>query len=613
MYYGDKSARSARAVASTPAPQAYTSRAPASTCPPVEPPPSPACCNLVCFDRPRFFCGHLLTDDDLSLGQRYQIEKNKLYHRSLHGSGVVCGLRLTCDPVCAGGILVGEGFAIDDCGNDLVVCGPTPVDVVGQLQEKGYLLGAPSTDPCEPPVTPADCNVRQCFFVTACYVEEEHDFTTPLTPGCGPSPRECQATRIRESVRFEIVNDMPVSKGPLFDLRCRIEACFGLLTEGLFASALRDQLVSVATVGSATAAQNQQFWEEFCKLRGLLLLYLESHPDHYNCTIEDDIRAIQFPQASDNDYGTKVRDAFCRIIELAYQHVLSCAFGALTFSCSEPRPASCILLGTVEVCNGRVVRVCNCPRWYVWSFTSFFQVLFATLFESRACESVEQVGHDPASTTPRTTNAGTTVRGWGKTAAEDCGCGKSPLPATCCREFHIDNCTAFVRNMLASGRSVADVATAPLTLITELTNSLQASLDPTSQTWMSSKMFVDLNEQQANELAKNMGVSVRIEPAPTEFAAYEPVRTFLGGLQAGPGSSFRLFKRGTTIVRADFEPDLYARITALEAELAAMKAQTPDPGAAPAAARRESGPARGTRSRPKTNGTAGAGEEGGEK
>jgi len=44
-----------------------------------------------------------------------------------------------------------------------------------------------------------------------------------------------------------------------------------------------------------------------------------------------------------------------------------------------------------------------------------------------------------------------------------------------------------------------------------------------------------------------------------------------------------------------------------------MKAQTPDPGAAPAAARRESGPARGTRSRPKTNGTAGAGEEGGEK
>ena len=166
--------------------------------------------------------------------------------------------------------------------------------------------------------------------------------------------------------------------------------------------------------------------------------------------------------------------------------------------------------------------------------------------------------------------------------------------------------------MLASGRSVADVATAPLTLITELTNSLQASLDPTSQTWMSSKMFVDLNEQQANELAKNMGVSVRIEPAPTEFAAYEPVRTFLGGLQAGPGSSFRLFKRGTTIVRADFEPDLYARITALEAELAAMKAQTPDPGAAPAAARRESGPARGTRSRPKTNGTAGAGEEGGE-
>src|SRR5262245_8784558 len=91
-----------------------------------QPHPGSTCCDIQCFERPRYFCGHLLTDDDLSLEQRYVVEKHKLYHRTLHGHGVVCGLRLTCHGPCNGEILIGNGFAIDDCGNDLVVCEPTP-------------------------------------------------------------------------------------------------------------------------------------------------------------------------------------------------------------------------------------------------------------------------------------------------------------------------------------------------------------------------------------------------------------------------------------------------------------------------------------------------------
>jgi len=84
-------------------------------------PSQPCCCNLVCFDRPNYFCGHLLTDGDLTLQQKYVVEKNKLYHRTMHGHGIVCGLKLTCDCDCKGNILIHDGFAIDDCGNDLVV------------------------------------------------------------------------------------------------------------------------------------------------------------------------------------------------------------------------------------------------------------------------------------------------------------------------------------------------------------------------------------------------------------------------------------------------------------------------------------------------------------
>src|SRR4029450_9529922 len=76
------------------------------------------CCQLVCFERPHYFCGHLLTDDDLTKEQRYVIEKQKLYHRTLHGHGIVCGLRLTCESQCCGRVWVGDGIAIDDCAND---------------------------------------------------------------------------------------------------------------------------------------------------------------------------------------------------------------------------------------------------------------------------------------------------------------------------------------------------------------------------------------------------------------------------------------------------------------------------------------------------------------
>jgi len=107
------------------------------------------CCSLVCFERPNYFCGHLLTDEDLSLEVRYVTEKNKMRNRYLFGHGVVCGLKLYCDVECKGHIRVGEGYAIDGCGNDLVVCETTPFDLIGTLRKKKMLLTEPEADPCD--------------------------------------------------------------------------------------------------------------------------------------------------------------------------------------------------------------------------------------------------------------------------------------------------------------------------------------------------------------------------------------------------------------------------------------------------------------------------------
>jgi hypothetical protein len=68
--------------------------------------------------RPRFFSGKLITPEDLELEQQYFREKLKRHNRSLHGFGIVSGLKIT---VSSGQIVVEPGLALDCEGNELVV------------------------------------------------------------------------------------------------------------------------------------------------------------------------------------------------------------------------------------------------------------------------------------------------------------------------------------------------------------------------------------------------------------------------------------------------------------------------------------------------------------
>jgi hypothetical protein len=81
----------------------------------------PACGGLECLERPRFFAGQLLTEAELNSDQAYVLAKNRLHNRYLHGPGVVCGLQVVCDD-CDGWVRVKPGYAIDPCGNDIIVC-----------------------------------------------------------------------------------------------------------------------------------------------------------------------------------------------------------------------------------------------------------------------------------------------------------------------------------------------------------------------------------------------------------------------------------------------------------------------------------------------------------
>jgi hypothetical protein len=68
--------------------------------------------------RLRFFTGQVLTAESLELEQKYFREKQKRHNRTLHGFGIVSGLKVIVD---AGQIIVGPGLALDCEGNELLM------------------------------------------------------------------------------------------------------------------------------------------------------------------------------------------------------------------------------------------------------------------------------------------------------------------------------------------------------------------------------------------------------------------------------------------------------------------------------------------------------------
>ena len=193
-----------------------------------------ASCSL-CQDqgyvRPRFFAGQLLTEDDLQQLEGYGVAKNRLHMRQLFGAGVVCGLEITCYPCGGGKVMVNPGYALDCCGNDIVVSCSKELDInqmVRELLRKqrgGFDCGDPCADATKPPVSPNDpASTKQpvlgnkagdlanpqpvnhshkyCLYINYC--EQASDPVSPYATDDPCGATSCETTRIREGFSFEL-------------------------------------------------------------------------------------------------------------------------------------------------------------------------------------------------------------------------------------------------------------------------------------------------------------------------------------------------------------------------------------------------------------------------
>jgi hypothetical protein len=166
------------------------------------------------FVRPRFFAGMLLTEDDLQAIEDYALAKRRLTNRHVFGPGVVCGLDVDCDPCKPGWITVNSGYALDCCGNDIVVGCPERLDALALLDDLRKRQGLDCGDPCE------DQSERGYLLVVS-YAEQPTDPVAPyVQDDCAIG--DCDFSRVREGYRFELAYDVQQPDPSLWD---RVREC----------------------------------------------------------------------------------------------------------------------------------------------------------------------------------------------------------------------------------------------------------------------------------------------------------------------------------------------------------------------------------------------------
>jgi hypothetical protein len=166
------------------------------------------------FVRPRFFGGMLLTDDDLQAISDYTVGKRRLTNRHLFGAGVVCGLEVGCDPCKPGWLVVSPGYALDCCGNDIVVGCPEKIDALALLNDLRRRKGSDCGEPC-------DDQPPRDYYLVVSYAERPSDPVAPYDQDdCVVG--DCEFSRVREGYCFDLTCDLPGTEPSLFD---RLREC----------------------------------------------------------------------------------------------------------------------------------------------------------------------------------------------------------------------------------------------------------------------------------------------------------------------------------------------------------------------------------------------------
>jgi hypothetical protein len=359
--------------------------------------PCPDCGGLECLCRPRFFAGQLLTEQDLNRLENYIMAKNRLHNRYLVGHGVVCGLEVKCSP-CANTVSVSAGYAIDPCGNDIIVCSPDTVDICKLIKACTPTTAAN----CAPYKDTTICkDATQQWILAIRYEETPSRGITPLTGsarcscgasgggscscgarstkacGCGSmlpagsccgqtmtgampvttnlprrgAPPACEPTVTCEGYRYEVFPAPADTEDSLFggDFLARLICC----VQSIFPN-------GIAFPQSPFGGQNEVEWSNFCcNLRQALIQYLISNGGT-DCEAIDKLRAISCPAPNSGSFWEELGFALFEETIIGAEIVFGCFCSAALPPCLPPGdPRVPLAAVTVRTSDCAIVSVCN--------------------------------------------------------------------------------------------------------------------------------------------------------------------------------------------------------------------------------------------------------------
>lgn len=363
----------------------------------------PACAGLACLDRTRFFAGQLLTDADLNNEQSYWLAKSRLHNRYLHGWGVVCGLQVVCAE-CDGWVTVKTGYALDPCGNDIIVCQDYPFNLAQAVA--ACCAPAKTAANCSPlryTPPPACLDMPQTWCVTIQYQEQQSRMVTPLqqptttgsngacTCACATMPSSqgtststsaaataaCQATRIVEGFQIGITpaptaSDATPGTGPgtIFyqGVQC-LETAATLVAQNPYPNGIPQNVTY------------QQAYQAICNysqtVQNALSAFLVTH-----CAWEDEFANIKITPPTNDGLGDK--NSLSSALKTIVAFIGAFSFDCLCISWMPPCPAapcdSRLILACVTMQGKKIVDICHFgggrqqvvtfPTLYYW--LSFF-------------------------------------------------------------------------------------------------------------------------------------------------------------------------------------------------------------------------------------------------
>ncbi len=430
-----------------------------------------ACTGLQCLDRTRFFSGQLLTDADLNNEQSYMLAKNRLHNRYLNGWGVVCGMQVTCSE-CDGWVNISPGYAIDPCGNDIIVCSAQSFNVLQAIQ--ACCTPQSQTPNCSPLryTPPATCQDQpQQWCITIQYQEQQTNMVTPLQPvssttcGCGSntnssscgcggssggssggcgcggngssagtstssstsssstsSTAACQATRILEGFQFGLSScssTEPVGATSTEStgaqpgtITYQVQQCAKTLV----------QLVQQAPRNLETlwnAGNQQGVYQEVCNYVVNVQQYFAQNPTLTDCSLLDLLNDISVPPITGNSTLATYQAIRNGVVRILVDAFLNCLCLSLIPQCP---PAACdnrVPLACVTIQNGVIQEIChfNCRKQLIgvtalnYWFEPIFNAFSTVLSDlaARFCCGENEFSKDPYYFSSSTAFAGDNV------------------------------------------------------------------------------------------------------------------------------------------------------------------------------------------------------------